>query len=78
MLRSVWVLATEEVLPVLHSAELFRDALDLGSGLGKFTQDGGAVFKDAGFPWGLKKKRVSTAIHSKSFKLVNLNSYMNK
>jgi hypothetical protein len=51
VLKSLWVLATDGMLPVLRRVELFKDALDLGSALGKFTQDGCAVFKDAGFPW---------------------------
>ena len=79
MLSSLWTLATEEALSVLRSAGFFTDALGLGSNLGRFTRDGCAVFKDAGFPWGLKKRqKVSTAIHSKSSKLVNPSSYMNK
>lgn len=59
----------EEVLPVLRSTDVFKDALDLGSGLGKFTQDCCAVFSDVGFPWGLKKKEVSTAFISKVLSL---------
>lgn len=73
MLSSLWVLAIEGVLPVLRSAELFKDALDLGSGLDRFTHDDCAVFKDAGFPWGLKKKKkVSTAIHPESQHFLSL------
>lgn len=74
------MLAREEVLPVLRSTGVFKDTLDLGSDLGKFTQDGCAVFKDEGFPWGLEKKQktnVCTTIHFKRLKLVNANSHTN-